>query len=57
MFKDEKIFIQIESNIDAVVAQSSRLGKNLWKSLLDAHPADIAQLISKLDEDKQEEFF
>jgi len=57
MFKDEKVFIQIESDIDAVVAQSSHLGKKLWKSLLEAHPADIAQLISKLDEDKQESLF
>lgn len=49
MLKIKKILFQIESNVEAVISESSQLGQDLWKILLDQHQADIAVLISRLD--------
>lgn len=38
----QKIFNQIEQNIETVVKKDSALGLDLWNELLKIHPADIA---------------
>jgi magnesium transporter len=45
----QKIFDQIQNNIDLVVKQETPLGVWLWQELLKMHPADIARLFSNLD--------
>jgi len=53
MLTIKKILFQIENNIDAVIAEDTTLGKDLWQILLGQHYADIAMLIHKLDDDRQ----
>ncbi len=57
MLTIKKILFQIENNIDAVIAEDSTLGKDLWQILLSQHYADIAMLINKLDDDRQHALF
>ena len=53
MLKIKKILFQIENNIDAVIAQETTLGSDLWQILLAQHYADIAMLVSKLNSHQQ----
>ncbi len=53
MLKSKKVLFQIENNIDAVIAQQTTLGKDLWNILIGQHHADIAMVLSKLNEDRQ----
>jgi magnesium transporter len=53
MLKIKKILFQIENNIDAVIAQETTLGSDLWQILLAQHYADVAMLISKLHTSRQ----
>ena len=53
MLAIKKILFQVENNIDAVISEESVLGKDLWQILLSQHPADIAMLVSKLDDERQ----
>lgn len=46
---DQKIFDQIRENLNDVTNKSSELGIALWNSLLEEHPADIAQFLTELD--------
>ena len=57
MLMTKKILYQIENNIDAVIIEESTLGKDLWQILLGQHSADIAMLVSKLDDQRQEALF
>jgi len=57
MLKIKKILIQIENNIDAVIAQNTSLGVDLWHLLMAQHHADIAMLVNKLDLERQVELF
>jgi magnesium transporter len=45
----EKLFEQIEQHMDAVIARSNSVGKELWEELLRAHPADVAHFFSRCD--------
>ncbi|MBM3887177.1 magnesium transporter, partial [Candidatus Dependentiae bacterium] len=53
MLEIKKILLQIENNIEAVIAESSELGVDLWQLLVQQHPADIATLIERLSEELQ----
>lgn len=53
MLKTKKIFFQIENNIKEVIKEDSVLGKDLYKLLLQQHPADIAMLVNRLPEKYQ----
>jgi len=57
MLKIEKILYQAENNIDAIIEQKTTLGQDLWKILLEQHPADIAMLLGRIDEEQQVAFF
>lgn len=57
MLKIKKLFFQIENNIDLVIKQTTPLGKDLFKLLLQQHPADIAMLLSRLDVEHQVALF
>ncbi len=57
MLKIKKILFQIENNIDAVIAEDSTLGSDLWQILLGQHFADIAMLASKIDADHRFNLF
>lgn len=45
-----QLFEQIIEQLDDVIEQSSELGKELYKALLELHPADIAQFLETLPE-------
>lgn len=51
MINIEKLFFQIENNIESVIKEEQGLGRDLFRLLLQQHPADIAMLISKLEDD------
>lgn len=53
----EQILTQIENNIKSVIQEDTPEGQDLWKQLLHLHHADIAKLIEKLDEAKQQALF
>lgn len=53
MLKIKKILFQIENNIDAVIAENTALGKDLWQILIAQHHADIAMLMDRLDGERQ----
>src|SRR3990172_4196726 len=53
MLKTKKILYQIENNIDSVIAGDTTLGRDLWQILLNQHYADIALLLSKVEEEQQ----
>ncbi|MCB9492652.1 MAG: magnesium transporter [Epsilonproteobacteria bacterium] len=53
MLKITEIINQIVDNISSILKEDSPLGKDLWRTLTQQHPADIAMIISKLDDDKQ----
>lgn len=57
MLEINKILFQIENNIEAVIAQDTTLGVDLWELLLQQHPADIAVLIERIDEEQQQSLF
>lgn len=57
MLKIKKILFQIENNIDAVIAENTALGKDLWQILITLHHADIAMLLGKLDPELQVALF
>lgn len=47
----QKIFEQIEENLETILNQDSVLGKDLWLELLDQHPADIAQFFTSINKE------
>ena len=47
----DKIFDQIQDNIDTVLTQDSPLGMLLWQEFIAIHPADIAQFLSYINRD------
>lgn len=47
----------IRDNIAAIRAQNSSLAEGLWKSLLEQHPADIAEILTTLDRDSFQQLF
>lgn len=49
----KKILLQIENNIDAVIADDTARGVDLWQLLVQQHPADIASLVERLAEEQQ----
>jgi magnesium transporter len=49
----KKILLQIENNIDAVIADDTALGVDLWQLLVQQHPADVATLVERLSEEQQ----
>ncbi|CDK30645.1 magnesium transporter [Candidatus Babela massiliensis] len=53
----KQTFNDILDNIDDVIAQSSDLGVSLWQDFLDIHPADIAQFLSDINQDKAKVLF
>ena len=57
MLRIKKLFFQIENNLDQVIKEDSTLGKDLFRLLLSQHPADIALLITKLDDDLRADLF
>lgn len=57
MLRIKKILFQIENNIETVINQDTILGQDLWKLLLQQHPADIATLLDKLEDQHQSELF
>ena len=48
---------EIRERIDEVIQQETPLGQGLWKQLIELHPADIAQLLSELNQDQLKELF
>ncbi len=57
MIESKKILLQIENNIDSVIAQDTSLGVDLWHILLEIHPADIASLVERISEESRIELF
>src|SRR5580692_10539647 len=47
----QKIFSQIEQNIETVVKRDSALGTELWNEFLKIHPADIALFFSTINKE------
>jgi len=50
MLNVKKVLYQIARNIKATINQDTPLGTDLWRILLDQHPADIASLLERLEE-------
>jgi magnesium transporter len=50
MLEIKKILFQIENNIGAIINDDAPVTRHLWKLLLEQHPADIAMLISRIDD-------
>lgn len=50
MVPAHKLFEQIRDNIQAIIEEQPPLGDVLWQELIRLHPADIAQILSYLDE-------
>jgi magnesium transporter len=57
MLTIKKILFQIENNIDVVISEATTLGKDLWLILLAQHYADVAMLVSKLEDQQQVDLF
>ena len=57
MLEVKKILFQIESNIESVVNEDVQIGIDLWHILIEQHPADIALLIGRLDNEFQAPLF
>jgi len=57
MLKIKKLFFQIENNIESVIKENTALGFDLWKLILQEHPADIAVLFSRFDDQIQTTLF
>ncbi|NDD54751.1 magnesium transporter, partial [bacterium] len=55
MLTIKKILFQIENNIDAVIAEDTTLGKDLWQILLGQHYADI--LLKNMPADELTDLF
>lgn len=47
----------IQNNIDLVIARKTPEGNQLWKQLLEMHPADIAYLFSLIEREQVEKLF
>lgn len=52
-----KLFDQIQDNLDSVIRQDTPLGTLLWQELLQVHPADIAQFLATIDKQSAEKLF
>ncbi len=52
-----KLFDQIQDNLDSVISQDTPLGTLLWQELLRIHPADIAQFLGTLDRSSAAKLF
>ncbi len=52
-----KLFDQIQDNIDLVIKEQPPLGAALWQELIKLHPADIASLLSYMDEEHITQIF
>jgi magnesium transporter len=52
-----KLFDQVQENIDTVIRRDTPLGVLLWKEFLRVHPADIAQFLSSLEHENIESIF
>lgn len=53
----ENILQQIRENIETVTMHKDALGRALWNSLLDIHPADIARFLTELGADYRTRIF
>jgi len=53
MVRTEEILKEIETEIKSVITEDSDESHELWNKLLHLHPADIAELMNKLDNEKQ----
>ena len=56
MLPAERLFFRIKQHIDAIIAQDES-GKEIWRLLLIQPPADIALLLSKLDNRRKARLF
>jgi len=57
MLEVKKLLFLIENNIQSVIDENTPLGVDLWQLLIEQHPADIAMLIGKIDEEYQVSLF
>jgi magnesium transporter len=57
MIAKKKVIYQIQQNIQDVITHTTPLGKDLWELLLQLHPADIALIISRIEEEQQDLLF
>ena len=57
MTTTQNLFEQIEQYIDAVIAHTTPIGKELWLEFLKVHPADIAHFFSRIDYSAVEALF
>ncbi len=53
----KKILEEIRDSLDEVIRQQGGKGKSLWQSLLQIHPADIADLLAELSKDDARALF
>ena len=53
----QNLLHEIKDHLDAIIAQDSEYAKDLWKSFLDLHPADIADFFTDLDWDQFQELY
>lgn len=52
-----RLFEQIQDNIEAVISEQPPIGGALWQEVIRLHPADIAQILSYLDEAHTQQVF
>jgi magnesium transporter len=53
MSKVTTIILKIEENLSTVIREDSALGVDLWKLLLEQHPADIAKIVENAFQEHQ----
>lgn len=53
----QKIFDQIQDNLETVLNQDTPLGILLWQEFIKVHPADIAQFLGYIDKDEARQIF
>jgi hypothetical protein len=44
----EKLLKEVRQNLEALKKQEAPLGKFLWESFIELHPADIAKFLTEL---------
>jgi magnesium transporter len=55
--EEKKLFREIEDNMEAVIARNTPLGLSLWTALIETHPADCAELLSNISQEKAKTLF
>ncbi len=53
----ERIFAEVQDNLEAVITRNSALGESLWEAFISLHPADIADFLGSVTKVQTQHLF